>query len=85
MYIRMICKKDLVSFLSPHRTYVFLFVRIASVSRGHSNKYPKHMLLEVLNNNATAQFLINCHLSREGLRASQIVSITNLPLYRVSV
>ena len=34
------------------------------------------MLLEVLNNNATAEFLIKCHLLREGFRASQIVSIT---------
>ena len=32
---RMICKKDLVLFFFPHRTY-------------DSNKYPKHMLLEVL-------------------------------------
>ena len=35
------------------------------------------MLLEVLNNNVPAKFLINCHLLREGFCASQIISITN--------
>ena len=45
---------------------------------GDSNKYPKHMLLEVLNNNVPAYFLINCYLLRVGFRASLIVSITSV-------
>ena len=35
------------------------------------------MLLDVLNNDYYAYFLINCHLLREGFHARQIVSITN--------
>ena len=34
------------------------------------------MLLEVLNNIVTAFFLITCHLFRDGIRSSQVVSIT---------
>ena len=43
---RMICKKDHVLFLFPQRT-CFGYL-LESPQRGDSNKYPKHMLLEVL-------------------------------------
>ena len=35
------------------------------------------MLLEVLDNNVPAYFLINCYLLREGFHANEIVNITN--------
>ena len=44
---------------------------------GNSNKYPKHMFLEVLNNNVPAYFLICCCLLRESFCASQILGITD--------
>ena len=44
---RMICKKKLVVFLFPYRTYVFGdLLELPQCS--NSNKYPKHMLLEGL-------------------------------------
>ena len=44
---RMICKKGLVLFLFPYRTLCFGYL-LESPHWGDSNKYPKHMLLEVL-------------------------------------
>ena len=52
----MLCKKDIVSFLFLHKTYVLDIL----IKRGDSNKYPKHMLLEFLIQYSTI-FLINCH------------------------
>ena len=42
----MICKKDIVLFLFPHRIYVLGLLK--SPQLGDSNKYPKHMLFDVL-------------------------------------
>ena len=44
---RLICKKDLVLLLFPHKTYV-LDILLDSPQCCDSNKYPKIMLLEVL-------------------------------------
>ena len=43
---RMICKKNLVLFFLTHRTCFGYLLELPQ--RGNSNKYPKHMLLEVL-------------------------------------
>ena len=71
----MICKKYLVLFLYPHRTICFGYL-LESPQRGDSNKYPKHMLLEVL-------MQYSCIISRwlsaleRMFRESQIIIITN--------
>ena len=56
--------------------FLFLFLHricfgylLESPRRGDSNKYPKHMLFEILKNIAPAKFLNSCHLLSEGFRA----------------
>ena len=71
---RMICKKDLVLFLFPHRTLFWRFVRIASVRP--LNKFPKLKLLEVF----MQYFCIISHylsLLEQRFCDFQIVIITN--------
>ena len=60
---RIICKKDLVLFLFPHRTLCFGYL-LESPHWGDSNKYPKHGAWS-FNAIILAQFLINCHLLNE--------------------
>ena len=72
---RMICKKGLLLFLFFHRTYVFLYL-LESPQWGNSNKYPKHMFLEVLKHFSCT---ISDELSPNERRfcVSQIVNITD--------
>ena len=71
---RIICKEDLALFLFPHRTCFGYLLELPQ--RGNSNKYPKHMLLEVL---MQYSCIISHYLSplKRRFRDIQIVILTN--------
>ena len=72
---RKICNKYLVLFLFPHRTLCFGYLL------GDSNKYSKHMLLEVLMQFSCIISHLQSRLERR-FRDIQIVIIMNLSLYQ---